>query len=227
LKVSRYSETDTKTLILDAAEQAFADLGFEAASLRYIIAAAGVNLAAIHYHFGSKEALIEAVFARRLAPLNAERLALLDELEKTVAKKDALPLEKVIEALVGPALRLSRDAAQGGPVVTRLFGRTIAEPSGQLQRMFIAQFGNVVNRFANAFQRALPKLPRDVMFWRFQFVVGAMGHLMCDPQRLKTLSGGLCDPADTETARGQLVEFLAAGMRAPVPKARDLRGRRK
>ena len=210
------TEPDTKTLILDAAEHAFADLGFDAASLRHIISVAGVNLAAVHYHFGSKEALIAAVFSRRLGPLNQERLRLLDEIEAAHPKD--LPVEKVLEALVGPALRLARDPAKGGPVVMRLFGRTIAEPSEYLQRLLNDQFGDVVKRFTGALHRALPSLPPAVLFWRMVFVIGAMGHLMCDPQKLKEMSKGKCDPENTDEAIKQLVAFLAAGMKAQVPK---------
>lgn len=208
------SDRDTKTVILDAAEHAFADLGFDAASLRHIISVAGVNLAAVHYHFGSKEGLIAAVFSRRLGPLNQERLRLLDSIEATHTKD--MPVERVLEALVGPALRLARDPAKGGPVVMRLFGRTIAEPSEYLQRLLNEQFGDVVKRFAAALHRALPSLPPAVLFWRMVFVIGAMGHLMCDPQKLKEMSKGLCDPEDTEAAIKQLVAFLAAGMQAPI-----------
>jgi len=213
--MSRISESDTKTLILDAAEQAFADLGFDAASLRHIISVAGVNLAAIHYHYGSKEALIEAVFSRRLTPLNKERLDLLDQIEAK-AGDQPLNLEEVIEALIGPGLRLARDPAKGGPVVMRLFGRTIAEPSEHLQKLIYEQFGDVFRRFRAAFRRALPHLPEDVLHWRIQFVIGAMAHIMCDPSGLKTISGGLCDPNDTEKALHEMVTFLAAGMRAEV-----------
>ncbi|MFN7140846.1 MAG: TetR/AcrR family transcriptional regulator [Limisphaerales bacterium] len=215
--MNRISEADTKTLILDAAEQAFADLGFDAASLRHIISVAGVNLAAIHYHYGSKEALIEAVFSRRLTPLNKERLDLLEQIEAEAGNKP-LPLEKVIEALVGPALRLSRDPNKGGRVVMRLFGRTIAEPSEQLQRLIHQQFGDMVKRFTGAFQRALPELPENVLFWRIQFVIGAMAHIMCDPNGIKAMSAGLCDPNNTEEVIKEMVTFLAAGMRAELPK---------
>ncbi|MBM3758004.1 MAG: TetR/AcrR family transcriptional regulator [Acidobacteria bacterium] len=216
--MGKLSEGDTKTLILDAAEQAFAELGFDAASLRRIISVAGVNLAAIHYHYGSKEALIEAVFARRVGPVNQARLERLDAIERR-AGQGVLPLEEVIEALVGPALRLARDSAKG-PVVMRLYGRTVAEPGEHLQKMLSHQFGGVVKRFATALQRAVPELPRDALYWRMQFIIGAMGHLICDPQRLKLISGGLCDPSDPNTAIRQLVAFLAAGMRAPLPSKR-------
>ncbi len=94
------AEAGTKSLILNAAEQAFADLGFNAASLRHIIGLAGVNLAAVHYHFGSKEALLGAVFARRIEGLTQERMALLDACEAE-AEGGQPRLEKVLEAFVG------------------------------------------------------------------------------------------------------------------------------
>lgn len=209
------SEANTKTLILDAAEQSFADLGFGATSLRHIIGQAGVNLAAVHYHFGSKEALVAAVFARRIGVLTAERLALLDACEAE-AGAGPLSLERVLEALVGPALRLTTDPAKGGRVFMRLFGRTMAEPSVQLQTMLNEQFGETMKRFTAALGRALPGLAPAVLCWRLQFVLGAMGYLMADPQNLKVASQGQCDPADTETAIRELVQFLAAGLRAPT-----------
>ncbi len=214
----KVSEADTKTLILDAAEQAFAERGFEAASLRHIIAEAGVNLAAIHYHYGSKEALISAVFARRLGPLNQERLAWLDRLEQEAGKK-ALPVEKVIEALVAPALRMACGPGNARHVVMRLFGRTLAEPSEALQRVLHQQFGDVVKRFTAAFRRAMPALPGRVLALRMQFVIGAMAHVMCDPENHGKSARDLCNVSDTETVLREMVAFLAAGMRAPLTGA--------
>jgi len=207
-------------MILDAAEQAFAELGFGSASLRHIIRQAGVNLAAVHYHFGSKEALVEAVFGRRISNLTQERLELLDRCEAE-AGTGPLALEKVLEAFVGPALRLTTNPAKGGKVFLRLFGRTISEPSEQLQAMLNQQFGTTVKRYLAALARALPGLSPAELFWRFEFAVGAMGYLMADPQNLKAVSGGRCDPNDTETAVRELVTFLAAGFRAPL--AREIR----
>src|ERR687896_950954 len=90
---------ETRTRILDAAEELFMQHGFEGTSMRLLTAEAGVNLAAVNYHFGSKHALIEAVFRRRLDPMNAERVAALERLEN-------LSPESIIRALVGPSLRL-------------------------------------------------------------------------------------------------------------------------
>src|SRR5512135_1496279 len=108
----------TKTRLLDAAEQLLAERGFAACSLRAVTATAGVNLGAVNYHFRSKEALIQAVFARRLAPLNRERLAALDALEAEAAGRPVAP-EALLHALLGPVLRLGRE----GECVIKLLGR--------------------------------------------------------------------------------------------------------
>ena len=207
-------EIDTKTRILDAAERNFAEHGFRAASLRTIIADAGVNLAAVHYHFGSKEALIEAVFARRIQPLNQKRLALLDEIE-CKAKGSRLPLEKIIQAFLTPALHLATDRKMG-PVAMRLFGRTIAEPGEEMQTLLKTQFSNVFQRFLEAFSRALPNVPKDVLCWRMHFLIGSMAHLLCMGPLIKQISNGLCDASDTDLVLKQLVRFVAAGLKAPV-----------
>ncbi|MGH8722039.1 MAG: TetR/AcrR family transcriptional regulator, partial [Burkholderiales bacterium] len=112
----------TRTRILDAAEELFMQHGFEGTSMRQLTSRAGVNLAAVNYHFGSKDALIEAVFRRRLDPMNAARLAALDRLED-------LSAENIIRAFIGPSLRLIEDAKGGGRNFIRLLGRTYTEPA--------------------------------------------------------------------------------------------------
>src|SRR6266852_9905037 len=101
-------KVETKQRILDSAERLFAEHGSEATSLRNIIADAKVNLAAIHYHFHSKEALLEAVMIRRLEPINQERLRLLDACEQN-ANGGRPPLEAVLEAFIAPAVRVGAD----------------------------------------------------------------------------------------------------------------------
>ena len=204
---------DTKTGILDAAEVLFASRGPNATSLRQIIGKAKVNLAAIHYHFGSKESLLEAVLARRLVPLNAERLALLEDYERTAGNR-AVPLPKVLEALVGPALRLSRDPGKGGERFMRLLGRCVLEPDEKIQGLINTQFHYVLERFRPALLKALPNLPPEEFFWRIHFLVGAMAHTMADSERLRDISGGLCNPDDTEGMVQRLVSFLNAGLKA-------------
>lgn len=206
-------QKDTKAEILNAAEYLFARRGPNAVSLRQIISRAKVNLAAIHYHFGSKESLLQAVLARRLVPLNAERLALLEESKR---RSRQVPLEKILEALVGPALRLSRDPKKGGGEFMMLLGRCYTEPDEKIQAMLNRQVATVAERFMPEFQKALPNVLPEDLIWRLHFLVGAMAHTMADAERLRDFSGGLCDPDDNEGTIQKLVIFLAAGMRAKV-----------
>src|SRR5579863_9327890 len=95
----------TKDRLLDAAERLFAQHGIEATSLRVITREAGVNLAAVNYHFQSKEALMHAVIARRLDPINEKRLAMLDACEAK-AGEGPLAVDEVLHALLGPIFEM-------------------------------------------------------------------------------------------------------------------------
>src|SRR5438045_5245311 len=123
---------ETRTRILDAAEELFMLHGFEGTSMRLLTGKAGVNLAAVNYHFGSKDALIEALFRRRLDPMNAARTA---ELEKLEASERSPSPEAIIRAFIAPGLRLLEDARGGGRNFVRLLGRAYTQPNmagGQL-----------------------------------------------------------------------------------------------
>ena len=208
---------DTKELILDTAERLFAENGIDAVSLRTIISEAGVNLAAIHYHYGSKELLIKEVFGRRIVPINRQRLMLLDECEAR-AGEGPLPIEDVLRALFAPAIRLSHDKERGH-IFMRLCGRFWGEVSAKMQAEFDELFREVIGRFLAAFHRALPHLSRKEIFWRVHFAVGGMIHTMVDSERLGRMSGGLCQPSDVEETIEQLVSYAAAGFSAPAPPA--------
>jgi AcrR family transcriptional regulator len=205
----------TKERLLDTAERLFAEQGYAATSLRGIIAEAGVNLAAVHYHFHSKEALLEAVILRRSVPANQERLALLDRFEKE-AGGNPPPLEKVIEAFVAPTLRMSRDPRSGGMVFMKLLGRLQAE-GDLLPRMIVSQFGDVLPRFGAALRASLPDLPKEELFWRLNLALGALAQtLRGGSKNLETIPD-LSLSFNSETALERLVAFLSAGFRAPVP----------
>ena len=207
---------DTKDRILDVAEALFAERGFEATSLRAITAGAEVNLAAVNYHFGSKQELIRAVLERRVRPMNEERLRLLDACEAEA--DDGKPaLESILGAFLKPPFEMCRHQNGGGAVIVRLFGRTYTEPSDELWKLFIEQFREVLERFVSALSRALPELPRRELFWRMHFMVATMIQTLADTRRLEVISNGECDPADLNATFERLVPFLAAGLRAPLP----------
>jgi len=206
------SEMPTTDRILDAAEHLFAEQGFST-SLRAITSAAAVNLAAVNYHFGSKDELIQAVFARRLEPLNRERLLLLDRIETDPA--DDTRLESVIEAFIGPAIRMSHDPQ--GATFMRLFGHTLSQHDDRIMRLFTDQLREVIDRFTAALGRALPHLERREVFWRMLFMVGSMAHTMALSDKLPAISNGLCEVADAEATIHRLVPFIAGGLRAQAP----------
>ena len=207
------AKRSTKDRIMDAAEALFALNGSSGASLRAITRRAKVNLAAVHYHFGSKDRLLEAVLARRLLPLNAERIRRLETYQKEAGRKK-VRLENVIEAMVGPALRLSRDENKGGRIFMRLLGRLVLEPDARIQNLLTGQFETVLKKFMPSLTVALPHLSPEDFFWRLHFLVGSMAHTMADSERIRLISGGMCDPDDTEGTVQCLVTFLCGGLRA-------------
>jgi AcrR family transcriptional regulator len=209
-KTSEQIEAGTRESLLDAAESLFSERGIQAGSLRAITERAGANLAAVHYHFGSKQGLVRAVFSRRLAPLNEERLRRLGRCEETGGD-----VEDVLHAFLAPALDMARDASHGA--FGRLMGRAFMEPDDETREILIEQFSEVFHRFTAAFARLLPELPEDEIVWRFHFVAGALGHTVACGQLLERYSEGRCPMGDTEGVADHLVAFLAAGLRAPAP----------
>jgi len=219
MKSTVVDASDTRQRLLDAAEQLFAEHGIEATSLRSVIARAGTNLASVHYHFGSKEALVREVFRRRMAPINQERLSRLERIE-TDAGDSPPSLELIITAFVEPALRLHHEPENDCRNLRRLMGRIHAEPE-ELQQLIWQQFEEVMHRFADAIGRALPHLSPAEIFWRFKFSLGAMAITMMGPGKLDQEFGLGEDHPDIEDTIKRLVDFLAAGMRAPMPVANE------
>lgn len=204
---------DTKERILDAAEKLFAAEGLSRTSLRAITLEAGVNVAAVHYHFGSKEVLLEAVLARRVAPMNSERVA---ELERIEAQARPAPpaIEAILTAFIAPAFRLQERLPSDGPTLTQLFGRLYAEPEEVVERLVREHFGDVARRFIEALCRALPHLPQAEVWLRFQFAIGVLGHILCGHHRMDVIPGHPPQAEDEEQTVRHIVSFLAAGFRA-------------
>ena len=159
------SADNTKTRILDAAESLFMEHGFEATSLRSLTATAGVNLAAVNYHFGTKEELFQAVLTRRLDPMNQERIDLLERLERDAGGKP-MSCEKILFTMLIPALRLARDEKRGGKNFLRLLGRAYADPAPFIRHFLSAQYAEMIGRYKEAFLKALPHLSRQELTWR-------------------------------------------------------------
>jgi AcrR family transcriptional regulator len=208
--------TDTKERILDAAERLFAAHGFAGTSLRAVTKAAGANLAAVHYHFGTKEDLLRAVLSRIVVPINRERLALLEQVE-AAAGDDPPSLEGLLEAFIAPDLRLLRDLGERGVIITRFLGRSYTEPAEMVQALSREHYEALGQRFMEAFARALPEVGQAEAYWRFTLVVGVLTYILADTSGT---GGSAEDLSDVDGTVRRLVAFLAAGLRAPVPAPR-------
>lgn len=211
------TDGDTKTKILDTAEIFFANKGLTGTSIRTIVREAGVNIAAIHYHFGSKEALFEAVLARRLAPVNEDRLRLLDRLEAEYPS-GPLPLEPVIEAFMDPVVRLRFESSHGGDLFPKLLGRAHIELDKKIGTVLHSIFETIIERFTTAFSRALPELDREEIVWRIHCMVGVMSFTMIIGKDDDVLMHSYIDLRDSETVIKRLTAFTAAGMRDSTTK---------
>jgi AcrR family transcriptional regulator len=204
---------ETRTRILDAAEELFMQHGFEGTSMRHLTSRAGVNLAAVNYHFGSKDALIEAVFQRRLDPMNAARIAELGRLEASGSPS----AEAVIRAFVGPGLRMIEDAKGGGRNFIRLLGRTYTEPAKAIRALIGQMYAPTMERYKSALERALPQMPREELVWRMHFMFGTLAYTLAATDTVQLIAG--CKPEDRYDARlleERLTAFLAAGLHAPL-----------
>ncbi len=207
----------TKEKILDTAEKLFATQGYSVTSLRSITSEAGVNLAAINYHFQTKEGLLMAVLHRRIDPMNRERLAMLDALETA----GAYGVERIVRAMIEPALRMKERYGVHGEYGIRILGKLHSEPEGVPEDVFTNLFEKVFTRFTAAFGKALPRLPEDERLWRLHFVIGAMAHTLVSSGKLEKLTCGLCNAADTDAIVERMVSFTTAGLTAPLPTTAD------
>ncbi len=201
---------DTRARILRAAEALFAEHGFDAVSMRDLTARAGVNLAAVNYHFGSKQALLAQVFSSRANVLVEARLALLDTLARD--RHGRPRLEAVIEAFLKPSLEMSRQP--GGAHHMRLRARLALERVGSSATEYPEIFDRSNNHYIDALAKALPDLPRAEIYWGFHALLGVQNYTMANSGRIQHLSAGACDPTDVNATLKRLVPFIAAGFRA-------------
>jgi len=213
--------TDTRERILDAAERLFMAYGYDGTSMRQITGEAAVNLAAVNYHFGSKEALIQEVFRRRLDWLNEERMRVLDRLEAEAGGQPVKP-SLIVDAFFGTLLRMADDEARGGMTFLRLLGRTLTEPSEFIRAFLAHEYKAVMDRFKEALFRALPDVPKAEIVWRFHFMLGATSYAIAGTDALRLVTDWQIEEEDSIDRLDRLVPrlmpFLIGGLRAPLPQ---------
>ncbi|QDH70083.1 TetR/AcrR family transcriptional regulator [Marilutibacter alkalisoli] len=198
----------TKDRILGAAEELFAQFGFTGTSLRQVTSRASVNIAAVNYHFGSKENLVNEVFRRRMDDMSAQRLAAL----KTALEQCPGELEPILAAFVEPALALAQDKHGGGAFV-RVVARAYAEKNDSLRKFLSDHYGHVLREFAKAIAAAVPGLSKEELYWRLDFLAGALTYAMADFGLIKR-PAGVTEAAHRERAARELILFAAAGFKS-------------
>lgn len=211
---------DTRERILDAAERLFMTHGYDGTSMRQITGEANVNLAAVNYHFGSKESLMQEVFRRRLDWLNEERMRALDRLEAEAGGQPVKP-SAILDAFFGTLLRMADDDTRGGMTFLRLLGRTLTEPSEFIRAFLAHEYKEVMDRYKQALFRALPEVPKAEIVWRFHFMLGATSYAIAGTDALRLVTDWQIEPEDSVDRLDRLVprlmSFLLGGLRAPLP----------
>jgi AcrR family transcriptional regulator len=211
----RENTASTRGRILDATERLIARQGIEATSLRQITAEAQVNLAAVNYHFQSKDELMVAVYLRRLQPMNAERLALLSNLETRLAPAP-VPIPELLSAFYEPVLAMAEKLESSGAPIGLMLGRVYTEPLDHLNQVWMREMSAVLLRFSAAFQRSAPHLKRKDIFWRLWFSVGIIAHTLGAGQKLEMASRGLLHTRNRKEVLRQMIGFAAAAWEAPA-----------
>lgn len=212
--------SEAKLRLLDAAESLLAERGFEVVSVRDITQLAKANVAAINYHFGTREGLITWVVARYLPPVSDERLARLEILERKGGAGKAAPVEEILDALVRPLVSSVRKSGLPEHLACMMLGRIFALPGAGLSQAVADQRRTVNERFNRALGKALPAVAPEELVGRMQLVVGALIHLLMHQELLQQVAGGAAGAPALEASLSRFIRFAAAGLRegvAPEP----------
>lgn len=201
---------------MQAALLVFSSRGFEAATLKEITEQANANIAAVNYYFRSKDELIRQVVQTLLGEVNAARIEALGKYEAEVEQGRTPSLNRLVEALIRPMVRLSRDSS-GGRALISLLLQARASPSAPANLLGDQNFDPMHERFVSAFMRLLPELSREEIIWRYDCARGAMMFVLADLapgiHRIVQLAGSPREASD-EMVVAELVSFISAGFRA-------------
>ena len=199
----------TRTAILAAAERLYADRGFGDVTLRDIVAAADVNLAAVNYHFGSKDELIAELFVTRSLALNRERLSELRAAEEV--RGGRAPIEAVLRALVGPTLRGCLGPDNQRSTAARFMIRVSIESVPPIRRIRNREIDHL-RKFVAAMARSLPACSDVELYWGLHFALAMAQQTVRDSERLTKLSEGKCDVEDVEAVIERVVSVAVMGL---------------
>lgn len=207
---------DTKSRILNAAEQLFARYGFTNTSLRQITSEANVNLASVNYHFGSKKSLIQAVMARYLEVFMPSVFSELQLLVNNQNSGNTQPsLDQLLNAFVNPLLALNKINKQSARHFMVMIGRGYSETQGHLRRYISEQYGQELSQIIELFAKTLPHLTKSELFWRLHFSLGSLVFMMTSDSALSEIAeADFSEKASTEYIVNKLIPYIAAGLQS-------------
>ena len=209
------SVTATKMRLLDVSARLFAESGFDSVSLRLITENAEANLAAVNYHFGSKEELITAVVEKLVGPVNQRRLALLRKINLDISGA----CESIVEAFIDPVIQAASRGDEEDQRYCKLMSRCIASRDERVTSLVLRQFPEVLAKFVDALRSVCPWISSDEAHMRIMFMAGAMAHSLFHHDKLVIISEGRCEIASLDGLRDELVQFISAGMSAGTSKS--------
>ena len=215
MAISSPEDSSTRERILLKAGELFAQKGFESVSMRDLTQAAEVNLAAVNYHFGSKDALIDEVVSRVILPMNEERLRLLDAAE-AAAKPNAAPANEIVNAFLRPVIQMVRESPLSEKLFFKLMGRCLVDRTAMIPPAAMEHFHNMAMRFAKALRRANPSLSHAEACWRLNFTAGSLISTLAHADIAMRFAGETENPPDTETLIRRLVAHCTGGLSAPA-----------
>jgi AcrR family transcriptional regulator len=211
--IGEESRLSSKDRLLKSAETLFASKGFREVSVREIAAHAGVNSALVGYYFHGKQALFNEVYRSHAAPLARERMRRLAE----ITQNDPKPaLEEVLKAWIMPWLLIDSDMKDKAFHVR--FTANLSTERWEFTKKAAPFTQRTHIAFVNALHDCLPCLSEETLYWRLNFMMGAITHGLRIPGPLRAYSKGRCDPEDMEMLFAQILPFAVDGFAAPEPE---------
>jgi AcrR family transcriptional regulator len=203
------SSADTKEQIITVAERLFAERGFSGTTLRNVVSEAGVNLAAVSYHFGSKEELFRAVVRRFSLPVTERELRLLSELQ---AGQSLPSVEEILTVVLKPSLEILTQDPDNHVMRAQFMGRCRTEPK-PIQQIASEEFAAVTEACLDLLQRVLPDQSRSQLYWKFDLVIASLIRVLTEAGQPHALLKSN-RPEDIQATTQQLVQFLSPAMRS-------------